>query len=75
MATYKISYENDVYPAKSGHKQHVPDNLIREFTTILNASIAKSIALANILLSNAEDGTLEPAEMLQKGLQIDVVQG
>ena len=55
MATYTLKYANDVYPCKAGYKIDVPDNLIREYATAVNSGIAKVLAEAGLLLTEAEE--------------------
>jgi hypothetical protein len=75
MATYKIAYENDGYPDKGSKEIYVHDSKIRAYSTIINAAIAKVLIQGGILLSMSEDGDLDEAALLEKGLKIDVVQG
>jgi hypothetical protein len=75
MATYKIAYENDGYPDKGSKEIYVHDSKIRAYSTVVNAAIAKVLIQAGILLSMGENGELDEAAMLEKGLKINVEQG
>lgn len=72
MATYSIKYENSGASSSGSMEIEVADNLIREYTTIVNAGIGKVLAEAGVLLIQAEDGTLNPEQMLAKGLELEV---
>ena len=72
MATYSIKYENSGAASNGSMEIEVGDNLIREYTTIVNAGIAKVMAEACVLLIQAEDGELTPKAMLTKGLAVEV---
>jgi hypothetical protein len=75
MATYKISYESDIYPAEANTSIHVRDDLVRQYATIVNSAVAKVLAYADVLLILAEDGKLDPESFMAKGLDIKVEQG
>lgn len=72
MATYSIKYENSGATSSGSMEIEVADNLIREYTTIVNAGIGKVLAEAGVLLIQAEDGVLTPQAMLTKGLAVEV---
>jgi hypothetical protein len=72
MATYSIKYENSGATSSGSMEIEVADNLIREYTTIVNAGIGKVLAEAGVLLIQAEDGNLTPQAMLTKGLAVEV---
>jgi len=72
MAKYKLEYSNDGYDAAGSYEIDVQANLIREFSTIVNAGIAQVIAQANLLLIQAEDSELDPKTFLAKGLAVSV---
>ena len=72
MATYSIKYENSGATSSGAMEIEVADNLIREYTTIVNAGIGKVLAEAGVLLIQAEDGELTPQAMLTKGLAVEV---
>ena len=72
MATYKLSYENDVYPAEASTSIHVRDDLVRQYATVVNASVARVLAIADVLLIQAEDGDLTPDAFMARGLDIKV---
>lgn len=73
MSVFKIESSNNTYESASEMTIAVPDELIREFTTIVNAGVAKVLAKAGILLIQAENGTLNPAALMSEGLKMSVV--
>jgi len=72
MATYTLNYTNNGAPSEGSFSIEVADNLIRQYSSIVNAGIGEVLAKACILLILAENGELTPEQLLQKGLDLEV---
>ncbi len=72
MAKYKLNYSNDGYDSEGSYEIDVQANLIREFSTIVNAGIGQVLAHASLLLIQAEDGRLNPDNFAAMGLDVEL---
>jgi hypothetical protein len=72
MALYKLEWENTGFESRGEMVIEVKDELIREYTSVVNAGIAMVLAKAAVLLIEAENGETSPEAFMTKGLSLKV---